>query len=110
MAFLDIYPTSIGHTLVAPKKHSCDLTDMDEETARRLFAVAKKIAPRVIDAVRADAFNLVMNNGAKAGQVIMHPHLHIIPRFDGDGLVHWPAILRSDEQLKEDAEKIIKNI
>ena len=106
MAFLDIRPISRGHLLVIPKKHSVDLLDMDAEDLQHVFAVVQLMSRAVELATGADGFNLIVNKGTAAGQVIFHTHVHLIPRFAGDGLRHWPSIETSDEQLDELATQI----
>ncbi len=100
ISFLDIFPIHPGHALVVPKRHSADIFDTDESTMKQMIAVAKKIAPAVMKAARADAINLGMNNGEAAGQEVPHAHLHIIPRYKEDGLKTWGKSL-----FKDDAEK-----
>ncbi len=90
-AFLDIKPVNPGHTLVVPKKHSEGLHDADPEVLKNLIVVAQKIAKAIIGALQTNGFNLELNNGAMAGQVIPHLHLHIVPRRPNDGLKHWPG-------------------
>lgn len=110
IAFLDIHPNNPGHTLVVPKKHFENLLETDDDVARELMSIVKKIAPQIITAVGAEGFNTGINTGATSGQVIMHTHVHIIPRFKDDGLVHWPSKEMSAEDLKKIGESIKKMI
>ncbi len=100
IAFLDIFPIHSGHVLVVPKKHSVDIFDTPESELQSVMAAAKKIAPAVMKATKADGINIGMNNKPAAGQVVMHTHLHIIPRFKDDGLKTWPQ-----RPYNNDAEK-----
>ena len=84
-AFLDIYPASEGHTLVAPKKHFSKFADMNSEDVTSLFEAARKITAAVEKASLADGSNIGINNGEAAGQEIPHVHVHVIPRRKGDG-------------------------
>lgn len=84
IAFLDIAPCTEGHTVVIPKKHYENFTDMNEKDAGNLFASVKKIASAVEKATGADGSNIGLNNGKAAGQEVPHVHIHIIPRKDGD--------------------------
>lgn len=88
-AFLDIRPVNIGHVLIVPKVHSSNLYETADETAAHMMIVAKKLAIAVKKALNADGINIEMNNDSAAGQIIFHTHLHIIPRFEGDGFMHW---------------------
>jgi len=86
LAFLDIHPANKGHTLVVPKNHIEDLLSLNEEQNKKLFAVVQRVAHGIKKAMNADALNIVQNNGPAAGQAIPHVHVHIIPRFEKDGL------------------------
>ena len=105
-AFMDIAPISKGHVLVIPKEHHKDLLDMPNDLLAELAKTTKKIAKAVVKAAKADGFNIGQNNGSVAGQAVFHFHLHIIPRFEGDGLKHWPKI----DVPKEEMDKIAKDI
>lgn len=110
LAFLDIHPINAGHTLVIPKAHHQDLLDTPPELLARLMQTIVKIAPAILNGVGAPAFNLGVNNGSEAGQIIFHTHFHIMPRFDSDGHKLWRGKDLGQEELGRIAEKIIKNI
>jgi histidine triad (HIT) family protein len=84
-AFLDISPIAPGHTLVLLKRHVSSVLDAEPEEAAALFAAVRRVAAAVQSAVRADAFNIELNDGPAAGQEIPHVHVHVIPRYAGDG-------------------------
>lgn len=105
-ALLDIHPVNPGHTLVLPKEHSRHLSDATEDTARGLMAVAQKIARAICRGLGTDDYNLEMNCGSVAGQVVPHLHLHIVPRHAGDGLKHWPGKSYAEGEADSVAEKI----
>ncbi|WP_410508856.1 HIT family protein [Methanosarcina hadiensis] len=112
-AFLDIYPASEGHTLVAPRKHFSSFTEMGPEDVARLFEAARKITAAVEKAFSAEGSNVGINNGEVAGQEVPHVHVHIIPRKKGDGgrgikSIVWTETDRTN--LDEVAEKIRKNL
>ncbi|MFA4945309.1 MAG: HIT family protein [Lentisphaeria bacterium] len=86
VAFLDIAPLNPGHALVIPKSHHFAASDLPEATAGRLLGVAGRLGAALMRVVDADGFNLLLANGAAAGQVIPHAHLHVIPRFPADGI------------------------
>lgn len=109
MAFLDIAPISRGHTLVVPKRHSENLlADSTADLAECITAV-QAIAKGIVSAVNADGFNLGVNTGKVAGQAVFHTHFHIIPRFEGDGLKHWPQGRYSDNTEMESVRKTIES-
>ena len=106
IAFFDIKPNNPGHTLVIPKKHSENLYDMDDHSLAAIMRTAQKIARAVKAAVQADGINLAMNNESAAGQIIFHPHLHIVPRFTEDGYRHWPQHSYKQGEAEEITQKI----
>ena len=81
---LDLGPATRGHALLLPKNHFANLFELDDETAQKAILVAKKIAGKMKDALGADGFNLVQNNGEAAGQTVFHFHMHLIPRYEND--------------------------
>jgi len=109
VAFLDIRPINPGHTLIVPKAHAADLRESSVEDAAHAIEVVKKLAPAILAAVGADAFNFSANTGAAAGQVIFHTHFHVMPRFGGDGYKPW---VREGEagDLASVADRIRKNL
>jgi len=89
LAFLDIHPVNPGHVLVIPKNHSQNLLDIEASDWAHVCESVRVVASAVEKGVGATGINLMMNNRENAGQVIDHPHVHIIPRFMLDGLTHW---------------------
>lgn len=109
IAFMDRYPASIGHTLVAPKRHFKDIFEMDEDSISRLYAVVYRVALAVKETLNAEGINILQNNGAAAGQVIFHVHVHVIPRSSSEHLLpgaKWRRINASREELLETASRI----
>lgn len=90
LAFLDINPVMSGHSLVIPKGHYETLLDIPEDLAARILPALARVGRAAMNATKADGFNCLQNNFAASGQVVFHSHWHIIPRFEGDGLRHWP--------------------
>lgn len=101
VVFLDINPNTKGHSLVVPKKHTSDFTNLTDQEAGDFASLVHKIAPKIISALDADGYNLGLNNGQAAGQVISHVHWHIIPRYQDDGLVHWKSNAKEAIDLDE---------
>jgi histidine triad (HIT) family protein len=108
LCFLDIKPVSEGHALIIPKRHFADLMEFPVELDKEYFAFVQEMAKRIIPAVGADGFNLGMNNGAAAGQLVFHQHTHLIPRFAGDGLKTWPHKDALHDELAKTKEKILR--
>jgi histidine triad (HIT) family protein len=87
LAFLDVNPLSVGHTLVIPKEATETLDQLSDDAAAALGRVLPRIARAVLAATGARAFNVVQNYGADAHPAVLHVHFHIIPKHDdGSGL------------------------
>lgn len=110
VAFLDLHPTNPGHTLVVPKVHCDALLDCAPEVLFNMTRTAQKVASAVVKAVGADGFNLGVNNGRAAGQIIFHLHMHIIPRDANDGLRPWGHKDYAAGEMENMAEKIKKEL
>jgi histidine triad (HIT) family protein len=110
LSFLDINPINPGHALVIPKKHYATILDVDDEDLKKVAAVTKLIAKAVKDALYCDGINILQNNFEAAGQLIHHFHIHVIPRFEGDGLKVWGGKPYKEGAMKEVQEKILAAI
>jgi len=106
VAFLDIAPVNPGHVLVVPREHVDSFEDLDEVLLDAVMNAVQKIAPAVKKAVGASGYNLIVNNGTDAGQVINHFHIHIIPRKADDGLEYFPQ----KKYEEKEAESVMKKI
>lgn len=107
IAFLDIHPVNPGHTLVITKSaEPRNIFDISQHDWSAMTETARKVAQAVESGTEADGVNIMMNNRSYAGQVIDHPHLHVIPRFKGDGHVHWPHRSYADGEAAAIAERI----
>ena len=112
VAILDIYPINTGHVLVLPKQHGELLSDLTPESAASLMQ-ATRLVEKALRAtgLHCDATNLVINNGRAAGQEIPHVHLHIIPRFRGDGVrFHVEQKKAAREDLETTARRIQEKV
>ncbi len=86
LAFMDIQPVNPGHVLVIPKKHAALISEMGMDEFARLFSVAQKVAAGVRAAgLKCEGVNLHLADGEAAGQEVFHVHVHVFPRFAGDG-------------------------
>lgn len=83
-AFLDIGPVSRGHALFVPRVHAEDLSSGSSEDARALMSAVQKMAPIFLQRLGASAYNIGVNSGADAGQIVFHTHLHFMPRYVGE--------------------------
>ncbi len=87
LAFLDIAPLTLGHTLVIPKEHHTSVTTLPAADTACLLEVASRLGVALMRATDAGGFNLLLANGTVAGQVVPHVHLHVVPRHVDDGVV-----------------------
>ncbi len=86
IAFLDVNPASRGHTLVVTKEHFSNMTTCPKAILDKVFEVAQTIAQAQIAQLGATGVNVLTNVGESAGQSVHHFHVHVIPRYDNDGL------------------------
>ena len=107
-AFLDIAPVSDGHTLVIPKKHYANLEKISDDDLSCLMKAIKKIGKALKHELAVDGYNIQLNNGSIAGQIVPHIHFHIIPRKQKDGLKLWPQGKYNAGEAEKAAEKIKK--
>jgi histidine triad (HIT) family protein len=106
LAFLDVNPLARGHTLVIPKAHEAAAADLPGDVRDALFTAVGRLAPAVEAAVGADASTIGMNNGPASGQEVPHGHVHVVPRFEGDGVgplhaLDWPAPELDDDEFDD---------
>jgi histidine triad (HIT) family protein len=101
-AFLDIGPLSRGHTLLLPKERRRYLHELSEEAGTAVGRILPRLCRAVMRASGAEAYNVLVNTGAPAGQVVTHVHIHIIPRFADTGLkMGWNAGKLDDDEAKK---------
>jgi len=106
LAFLDISPVNIGHTLVIPKKHFRNVFDIPKEEYKKVMETVWKITPKIKEAVKAGGVNIGNSNEKIANQAVFHLHIHIMPRFENDGLKMFPSKKYKEGEAKDIAEKI----
>jgi histidine triad (HIT) family protein len=107
LAFMDIGEVNPGHVLVAVKPHVENIFGLDDTLAAAVFQSAARVARAVNKAYSPDGVTLYQANGAAAGQTVNHFHLHLVPRYDKDGMrLTWPAKNPPREQLEANAAKL----
>ncbi len=107
VAFLDIRPLNMGHTLVIPKAHYVDIFDIPEKELAAVHTVSKRLADAIKKATGADGISIIQQNGKAAGQDIFHLHVHVVPRFEGQKLPSFHELkLVERVTLEEMAAKI----
>ena len=92
--FLDVNPISNGHSLVIPKKHFTDINDIDLDTLTHIQKTVKDLFIKYKKKLNCDGITLCQNN--QYGQEVKHYHLHIIPRYENDGIEFKNNIERLD--------------
>lgn len=106
---LDLGPATKGHALILPKDHADNLFELPDDTAAEAMKLAKKLGSKLVEKLGAQGLNLVQNNGEVAGQTVKHFHLHLIPRYDGDGQsILWKPTSPSSEELASVKEVLTK--
>ncbi|PWV90953.1 diadenosine tetraphosphate (Ap4A) HIT family hydrolase [Paenibacillus cellulosilyticus] len=105
---LDIAPFNEGHTLILPKKHYLDVEEMDDETAYAVMDASKKLSIVLKRLFKPDGITICQNGGRFND--LSHYHMHLIPRYEGDGY-HWSEPLHphgAELRLNQTKEKIVK--
>ncbi|WP_432510883.1 HIT family protein [Kineococcus sp. SYSU DK001] len=110
VAFMDRYPVTPGHLLVVPRRHVVGLEDLDGVTGGHVWAVAQDLARALRrSSFRPGGMNLNVCDGEAAFQTVFHFHLHVMPRYTGDG---WPVeslpktLDRDRQRLDSDAHEV----
>ena len=106
LAFLDIKPVNPGHTLVIPKAHYVNVFDAPEDVWGKVMNTVHKVARAVEKGLPVGDLNIAMNNGKHSGQVVFHAHVHVMPRYEGDGYGLWYGKPYEEGQAQQIAEKI----
>lgn len=107
LAFMDIGQVNPGHVLVAVKPHVENIYGLDDALAATVFQTAARVARAVKKAYTPEGVTLYQANGPAAGQTVFHFHLHLVPRYDKDGMhLTWPAKNPPREQLEANAARI----
>jgi histidine triad (HIT) family protein len=106
LAMLDIAPVHYGHTLVIPKLHYPNLLELPNELWKDMGQVCRRVAQAQMAALGADGFNIAMNNFEAADQEVFHAHLHVIPRYAGDGIRFFPQGAYKSGEIEQTGEKL----
>lgn len=114
-AFMDLYPVTLGHTLVIPNHHATLISDVEATTIGRMFMLGARIAQAIRQGgFRCEAVSFYLADGAAAGQAVPHSHLHVVPRYRGDScglhLHTGPAKIVTRVKLEEHAKAIQRSL
>ena len=85
LAFLDIHPHAKGHTVLIPKVHAETIYDLNDELQKEYFPAIRSVMERIDHVLHPDGYTIGWNHGEAGGQVVPHLHVHVLPRYDGDG-------------------------
>jgi histidine triad (HIT) family protein len=100
VAFLDIKPASKGHVQVISKAHAPLLSKLDEPSRQRVYSIALTIGNTLVSSLKATGVSYIINEGAGAGQRVAHASIHVIPRYENDGLnISWEGKEMGQEEL-----------
>lgn len=95
---LDLSPVNKGHALVIAKEAAPTFTEVDNAVLHHMIDVAKLVDSKMREVLHADGTNIMINNGPASGQEVPHLHIHVIPRYQGDGKTH---VFPSKEKYEE---------
>ncbi|MDO8509748.1 MAG: HIT family protein [bacterium] len=99
LAFLDIFPHAKGHTVVIPKEHKDNFAVLSDVEAERIIVGVKKTMNKIQTVLSPDGFNVGWNENPAGGQVVPHLHVHIFPRYNGDGGGSVHSIIKNPGDL-----------
>lgn len=111
LAFLDLFPQSAGHTLVIPKRSAaCNLLDVDTDALCKVMKVVQRLTRVIVDELQPDGVQVAQFNGAPAGQTVFHIHVHIVPRYAGQGLGVHAAKEADHAELEKLQQRLVQRI
>ncbi len=111
LAFLDIKPANKGHVLVIPKRHHASLDALPDDVLGKLFLAVKRVAKAVRGVTGCEGYNVLSNAGEAAGQVVLHAHVHIIPKFRIDSWkFNWPELEYDSEEMENLRKDIVSHM
>lgn len=104
VAFFPTEPAVLGHTMIIPRRHIADVWELDEELSKQLSVTTLRIAGAIGDSLRPDGLNIIQSSGRAASQTVMHLHIHVVPRTEGDRIGRiWPPESNYSEIQKDKA-------
>ena len=107
LAFMDIGQVNPGHVLVAVKPHAENLYALDDRQAAAVARAAARVARAIRDAFAPQGLSVYQANGQAAGQTVFHYHVHLVPRYEGDGMaLSWPVKNPPRDKLEAHAARI----
>ena len=112
LAFMDINPSSPGHMLVTPKKHAENIFGISEGDLAAVIKAVKRCATAAKEALKAEGVPVLQLNGKASDQIVPHIHIHVMPRWENDGLSisSWEMKPGDMEEIKGIARKVKEHI
>jgi histidine triad (HIT) family protein len=107
LAFMDINPLNDGHCLVVTRAHAATLYEADPADLQAAIVTAQRVALAIRAVLQPEGLNVLQANGAAAFQSVPHFHLHLVPRFAGDGKgFDWTLVPGDRDRIQATAERI----
>jgi histidine triad (HIT) family protein len=107
LAFMDLGQVNPGHVLIAVRAHAENLYALNDAQAGAVLRTAARVGRAIRDAFQPEGLSVYQANGKAAGQTVFHYHVHLVPRYEGDGMaLTWPVKNPPREKLEEAAAKI----
>jgi histidine triad (HIT) family protein len=109
LAFADINPISTGHTLIIPKSHAENIWEIEADDLAAIHLASRRLAGAIKTALQPDGIALLQLNGRAVNQLVMHYHLHLIPRKTDDPVLtmtEWELVPGDMQMIEETARKI----
>ena len=112
LAFMDINPSSQGHMLVVPKKHTENLFEISDGDLAAVTNAVKRCAQAVKEALKAEGITILQLNGKASDQIVPHLHVHIMPRWENDGLSisQWEMNPGNMQEIQDIARKVQEHL
>lgn len=108
---LDIAPAAKGHALILPKNHYSNVWELGQKESEKVMALAAKISAAQKKALGCDGINLLQNNGEAAGQSVFHFHMHLIPRYENDGVeIPWKTLSYEEGEIEKVCASMKENL
>ncbi|MGD7786823.1 MULTISPECIES: HIT family protein [Microbacterium] len=109
VAFFPTEPAVLGHIMVIPRAHVPDIWHLTDVQAQQLSVTALRIATAIRDSLHPDGLNVIQSNGEAASQSVLHVHVHLVPRTEGDRIGRiWPPESNYSEAQKDDAWEVLR--
>lgn len=111
LAFLDLFPQSLGHALVVPKRSAArNILEVDSDALCKVMGVVQRLTRVIVEELNPDGVQVAQFNGAPAGQTVFHIHVHIVPRYAGQGLGIHAAQKADPAELEQLQARLVRRI